>query len=763
MSNNNWDALPEELLAEKRWISFDAEKRGEEGWNDPKNWKMFTVLKNDSKCAWGGYMLDPSNTIAVLDADHVLDANGRPLQEIAGDLKNMMDELLHYGPTYYERSKSGSGYHMLYKLDPEQIQMQGIRHIYLTDKGAAGPKLELWFQTMHGFILTGNTMPGSVQQVLEGQRANDAWNYMLSKCNDKEPTTAENAPDTGIYGKDDEGHSIRKNPIHLNINRDELIQFINQLNPDMEYLDWVHVGMAIQNEGLPFKVWENWSNTGEKAADNKPGELEETWESFIRTGSNWNAGTLYKMRLNKNIWRGSLTADGQPVDANGEIIEVFNDQKNSDSTPIVVLDLELTKNGKVKNTINNYATILERDEMLKGHIGFNSFNGKPAARGNLPWKRSTDPTQFIRDWTDADDANCQRYIENCYGIQNDQKYQKGRVIVSANNKFNPVITMLEELEKQPGIDGTAHIDKLLPYYLGAEDSQYTRDVMRLTLLGAIQRVYYADKYGRGIKFDWMPLLVGAQGVGKSTFCRMLAINDDWYSDSLSTLDNKDTVLGICGKLIVEWGELEAIRRAKEVTQVKQFLSKKEDIIRIPYARYAVTMPRTCVFMGTTNDRTCLTDTTGNRRFWPLILSKARQQKHVLDDKAQTMEDIKLAWGEAMRIFKSMPDWTKELDMPERSKKAAESLQHDVTAVDPWTELISEYLDSLDPGALVNVQLLYEYAIYITGYKSYADAKRKDGNRIATIMDNMTGWKNIGEHNIKLTNGKRTKRVCWEKL
>jgi predicted P-loop ATPase len=761
MSNNNWDALPEELLAEKRWIIFNAEKKGEKGWSDPNNWKMFTRVKNDPKCDWGGYMLDPSNTIAVLDADHVLDANGRPLPEIAGDLENMMRELLKYGPTYYERSKSGSGYHMLYRLDPKQIQMQGSRHIYLTDKKAAGPKLELWFQTMRGFILTGNTMPRSVQQVLEGQPANDAWSYLLSKCNDEEQLTDENATDAAVWGKDAEGNSIRKNPIHDNINQEGLKRFIECLNPDMERDDWIKVGMAIQNEGLPFRVWDELSQQWYKADKLKPDEIKKTWESFIKTASHWNAGTLYKMRLNKNIWRGKLTVDGQPTDGDGEVIEVFRDQKLSDAE-VLLLSLDLTDKGRVRSTIDNYTKILEGDAALKNHIGYNTFTRKPATRGDLPWKRVTDPTHFIQDWTDTDDACCQRYIENTYHVQSDQKYQKARIIASSDNKFNPVIEMLEELAKQPGIDGTTHIDKLLPYYLGAEDTQYTRDVMRLSMLGAIQRVYYADKYGRGMKFDWMPLLIGYQGLGKSTFCRMLAINDDWFSDSLSALDNKDTILGITGKLIVEWGELEAIRRAKEVTQVKQFLSKKEDIIRLPYARYPITIPRTCIFWGTTNDKTCLTDTTGNRRFWPLLLNINRQQKHVLDDKAQTMEDIKLAWGEAMQLFKAMPNWEKELDLPKESKKAASELQNTVTATDPWSELIQSYLDNCDAGSRVSVQELYERAIFTNSWNNYANAGRKDGNRIAQIMDNMPGWKNIGQQNVIIGGNRRTKRVCWEK-
>ena len=46
-------------------------------------------------------------------------------------------------------------------------------------------------------------------------------------------------------------------------------------------------------------------------------------------------------------------------------------------------------------------------------------------------------------------------------------------------------------------------------YLGVEKSQYTTECMKLFMLGAISRAYKP-----GCKFDYMPVLVGKQGIEK---------------------------------------------------------------------------------------------------------------------------------------------------------------------------------------------------------------------------------------------------------
>ena len=95
------------------------------------------------------------------------------------------------------------------------------------------------------------------------------------------------------------------------------------------------------------------------------------------------------------------------------------------------------------------------------------------------------------------------------------------------------------------------VDTLLIDYLGAEDNAYVRAVSRKTLCAACRRVFQPS-----VKFDHMPVLNGAQGIGKSTFISKLGM--EWFSDSLSLSDMNDKTAAekLQGYWILEIGELD---------------------------------------------------------------------------------------------------------------------------------------------------------------------------------------------------------------
>lgn len=138
---------------------------------------------------------------------------------------------------------------------------------------------------------------------------------------------------------------------------------------------------------------------------------------------------------------------------------------------------------------------------------------------------------------------------------------------------------------------------------------------RKTLIGAAKRVIVP-----GSRLDHVWVLVGKQGVQKSTFVRELVsvadlpISSLYRADRLQ-LDSKD-VYGTIDCWAVEIAELEEFFRHDQAL-IKQFLTKTEDTYRPPYGRAydAKTQPRRCFFIGTTNEEQILRDHTGNRRFW----------------------------------------------------------------------------------------------------------------------------------------------------
>jgi len=184
-------------------------------------------------------------------------------------------------------------------------------------------------------------------------------------------------------------------------------------------------------------------------------------------------------------------------------------------------------------------------------------------------------------------------------------------------------------------DGIKRLDTLLTDYLGANDNTYTRAVMRKSLVAAVARAMTP-----GCKYDYMPILAGPQGIGKSTFLRILG--QSWYSDSLQTFEGKEASEMIQGIWINEIGELSGFNRS-ETNAVKQFLSKTEDIYREPFGKRTMAYPRRCVFFGTTNDSEFLKDRTGNRRFWPVDVGVNASVKSVWNTLPEEVDQI---WAEA---------------------------------------------------------------------------------------------------------------------
>lgn len=292
-----------------------------------------------------------------------------------------------------------------------------------------------------------------------------------------------------------------------------------------------------------------------------------------------------------------------------------------------MLKLTRDKSGNIEKTINNVTTVLENDPLLKGKIVTDEFASCGMAMGALPWNGCEEK----RRWKEEDDAAFYRYMETFYSITGREKLDNGLLIVSTQNKINDVKNYLTGLKW----DGRKRLDTLLSDYLGADDSPYTQAVIRKSLCAAVARAVVG-----GVKYDYMPIFTGPQGIGKSTFLAVLG--KDWFSDSLTSFEGKEAAELIQGTWINEVGELTAMTR-QETSAVKQFLSKTDDIYRAAYGRRTNKYPRRCVFFGTSNDSEFLKDATGNRRFWPVDVGIHKAKKSVWEDLPEEVDQI---WAEA---------------------------------------------------------------------------------------------------------------------
>lgn len=283
--------------------------------------------------------------------------------------------------------------------------------------------------------------------------------------------------------------------------------------------------------------------------------------------------------------------------------------------------------GLPAKTTDNVLVILENDPLLKDKLAFDEFANRGLVLGALPWDKRTER----RQWTDIDDAGLRHYIERTYSITGKDRIFDATALCAHKHSINDVKEYLTALEW----DGVKRLDTLLIDYLGAKDTPYSRAVARKSLTAAVARVMTP-----GCKYDYMPIFTGPQGIGKSTFLALLGKR--WYSDSLTEFEGKEASELIQGVWINEIGELNGMSKS-ETNAVKQFLSRREDIFRVPYGRRTSNYPRRCVFFGTTNDSEFLKDRTGNRRFWPVVVGVQPATKNVFN---QLPDEVDQIWAEA---------------------------------------------------------------------------------------------------------------------
>lgn len=384
------------------------------------------------------------------------------------------------------------------------------------------------------------------------------------------------------------------------------------------------------------------------------------------------------------------------------------------------LDCNYDEDGNVKSVkqlVHNFEIVMDKDSRFAGKIRLNEFAQQPCLYGSVPWENENN----CRAWSSHDDSALFSLIQADYGLKSRQDFADALKNVSMRNKFHPVRELLDSLTW----DGKEHIRSLLPEYLGAEDSDYTYQVMRLWMLGAVSRVYKP-----GSKFDYTIILQGSQGIGKSTFLKLMALDDSWFNDSLDSLDSDKAVQSLTGSWIIELAELKSLARtAGGVESVKRFLTATQDKYRIPYERRADTFYRQCVFAGTTNKDDFLQDETGNRRFLIVQTGVKKPSKSLFVP--EIMDTIKLAWAEAVHIWKNEKP---QLILPEAYMQEAKELQEANMADDGKRGIIQEYLEG---KTQVCAREIWEKAL-----GENVSPRKYQITEINDIIAKVPGWKKL---------------------
>ena len=362
------------------------------------------------------------------------------------------------------------------------------------------------------------------------------------------------------------------------------------------------------------------------------------------------------------------------------------------------------------NMLRNAVLIMQNDPNLK-HIVFNQLADGMEINGPVPWKH---PARF---WRDADDAQLITYVELTYAKMSSLAIAVTKV--TDDRSYHPIHDYLNSL---PPWDGECRVDTLLVDYLGAADTPYTRAVIRKVLCAAIRRVKEP-----GTKFDYIPVLNGPQGIGKSTLIAKLG--GPWFSDSLSLSDTRDKTAAekLQGYWILEISELAGMRKS-DIDKVKAFISRQDDKYRASFGHRVTPHPRQCVFFGTTNsEKGYLRDVTGNRRFWT-VRTPGDGPLKAWDMTEETVAQI---WAEAV-VYE---EFGEKLYLPASMDDTARAEQREALEQDDREGLIREYLDLLLPEDWEKMDL-YSKRDFI---RDRDDLTRPVGTVLRTAVSNMEIW------------------------
>ena len=381
--------------------------------------------------------------------------------------------------------------------------------------------------------------------------------------------------------------------------------------------------------------------------------------------------------------------------------------------------LDQSQKGKVYNTAANYRRVLQDDPLLKGAIRKNLLTERIDIVKPLGWYRESSTL------TDVDIKYLLLYFEQNYGLTVEKKIEDAVKVIANENRYHPVCDFLNSLVW----DGTERIRFCLHHFLGADTDDYTYEALRLFLLGAISRVFTP-----GCKFEIMLCLVGGQGSGKSSYYRLLAVNDDWFSDDLKKLDDDNVYRKMQGHWIIEMSEMIATANAKSIEEIKSFLSRPKETYKIPYETHPADRKRQCVFGGTSNTLDFLPlDRTGNRRFVPVMVYPERADVHILDDEAASRAYINQMWAEAMEIYRSGDFKLKFSPAMDEYLKAH---QREFMPEDTKASQIQDYLDNYKGNMVCSKQLYREALGHL-----YDEPKQWELREINDIMNNaVTGWR-----------------------
>lgn len=440
---------------------------------------------------------------------------------------------------------------------------------------------------------------------------------------------------------------------------DALRELLLQHDADVGRDTWVKNMAAVHHEtrgsveGLELVV--DWSSRGTKYKGRS--DVERVWRSFHDSGD----------RL---VTAASLRLDTPASDDDFDVIEVPEQPvaKSQVAVPgqLPRLDFDKDEDGYIFASKENMRLALGRPDWCGTPIVLDEFRDDILITegGGMRPLKDTD-YERLGIWLEV----------NGFKTIAHENIRRSVALVADEHRIDSARQWLEALVW----DGVPRVERFLTDYFAAGDTPYAC---------AVSLYWWTAQAGRvlepGCKADMVPILVGPQGVGKSTGVAAIAPDPEHFVDVRLDQEDEEVARKIRGRLVGEIGELRGLS-SRDAESIKQLITMTHDTWTPKYVERAHTVPRRIVFVGTTNADEFLADETGNRRWLPVRVGRVRVEA-IREDRLQL-------WAEARELWSVLGI----------AYRGAETLARDVHDAhmirDVWEENTTAWLDGDDPDDL----------------------------------------------------------------
>jgi hypothetical protein len=291
--------------------------------------------------------------------------------------------------------------------------------------------------------------------------------------------------------------------------------------------------------------------------------------------------------------------------------------------------LEVNNNGEATTCLANLVAALQRPHLCGYVLKYDKFRDSLLIAS---WSKESGPGKM----TDFDDSSYGALILalETTGFE-PIRLDRLKMAVELIAKENQIDTAIEWINS-PVWDGIPRVERFVQNYLGCVDTEYSTAVGQYLWTALAGRVL-----DPGCKADMVPILVGAQGIRKSTVIEKIVPRSELFGDI--DLNARDTDLSrkMRGKLVLEIAELRGLK-TRDLESIKQFITRTHEEWIPKYKEFSKQYPRRCVFIGSTNEPDFLADTTGNRRWLPLTCG-------IIDIAGLERDRLQL-WAEGRELF-----------------------------------------------------------------------------------------------------------------